>query len=143
MSSSSSLIHAHSCPCTKSELDLFTVPPTQLGIEDALYMTYNPVTSVTNEGPITFNIPAAGEDCLDLAHTMLYIKAKVVKNDGTALDAAANVAPMNNFLHTLFQSVEVSFNNKIVNPSAGIYPYRSYIETLLNYGCDAKDSHLT
>ena len=39
--------------------------------------------------------------------------------------------------------VEVFLNNKLVAPSITAYPYRAYIETVLNFSKDAKDSHLT
>jgi hypothetical protein len=114
-----------------------------VGIIDSVDVPYNPATTLTSEGPIDFYVPAAGDDYLDLAHTMLFLRVKITKSDGTALTATDNVAPVNNFMHSLFKNVEVSFNNKIINPGAGFYHLRSYIEACLNYGCDAKDSHLT
>ena len=49
---------------------------------------------------------------------------------------------MNLWMHALFSQVEVR-NNKLVTPSSTDYPYRAYIETILNFSKDAKDSHLT
>ena len=50
---------------------------------------------------------------------------------------------VNLWLHALFSQVEVFLNNKLVTPSSTAYPYRAYIETILNFSKDAKDSHLT
>ena len=35
------------------------------------------------------------------------------------------------------------FNKKLVSPSNNAYPYRAYLESLLNYKSAAKSSHLT
>lgn len=134
-----SFLHTHSCECMKSELDLFTIPPTQTAIENSQWVHYKPVSSLTDDGPLEFVIPGHGEEYLDLAHTMIAIKAKVRASG----DSAYQVAPINNFLHSMFNQVDVYFNQKLVAPPNNAYPYRAYIETLLNYGPAAKDSHLT
>ena len=54
-----------------------------------------------------------------------------------------NVAPVNNFLHSLFRQVDVYLNGKQVTPAMGTYAYRSYIETLLNYDVSAKESQFS
>ena len=38
---------------------------------------------------------------------------------------------------------EVFLNNKLVTPSSTAYPYRAYIETILNFSKDTKSSQLT
>lgn len=45
-------------------------------------------------------------------------------------------------MHSLFDLVDVFFNSKPFPPNNS-YAYRAYIETLLNYGPEAKYSHLT
>lgn len=71
------------------------------------------------------------------------LRAKVTKADGTDLDADMKVAPANNFLHSLFKQVDVFLKEKQVTQATGTYAYRSYLETLLNYGPSAKQSQLT
>lgn len=123
----------------KSELDLFTIPPTQTSIESSQWVHYKPVSSLSDDGPIEFVIPGHGEEYLDLAHTMIAVSLKVISTGG----AEYKVAPVNNFLHSLFNQVDVFFNQKLVAPPNNAYAYRAYIETLLNYGPAAKASHLT
>ena len=53
------------------------------------------------------------------------------------------MAPVNNFLHSLFKQVDVYLNGKQVTPAMGTYPYRAYIETLLNYDVSAKESQFS
>ena len=89
-------------------------------------------------GPIEFNVSGTGEEYLDLARTQLYVKAKITKANGTALDADTQVGPVNLFLHSLFSHVDVSLNERLISPSTNTYPYRAMLESLLNYGEEAK-----
>lgn len=72
-------------------------------------------------------------DYLDLKNSQIYVKVK--KHDGSNL-STEKVGPANLFLHCLFSSVEVTLQNK-ASFSCNYYPYRAYIQTLLNYGDDA------
>lgn len=136
-----SFLHSHSSECVKSELDLFTLPPTQTSIENSHFVYYNPVSTLSDDAPIEFIVPGHGDEYIDLAHTMIKVRAKIVKPDGTAT-ITDNVGPVNNFLHSIFNQVDVYFNQKVVTSPNNLYGYRAYIETLLNYGSDAKSSHL-
>ncbi|XP_063972043.1 uncharacterized protein F54H12.2-like [Diachasmimorpha longicaudata] len=82
-----------------------------------------------------------GEEYIDLAHIMIKVRARILKPDGSAV-LEDSVGPVNNFLHSMFNQVDVYFNQKVVTPPNNLYAYRAYIETLLNYGTDAKSSHL-
>ncbi|CAH3149227.1 unnamed protein product, partial [Porites lobata] len=42
----------------------------------------------------------------------------------------------------LFSQVDVSLNERLISPSTNTYPYRAMIETLLNYGEEAKTNRL-
>ncbi|XP_032457268.1 uncharacterized protein F54H12.2-like isoform X1 [Nasonia vitripennis] len=53
------------------------------------------------------------------------------------------VAAINNTLHSLFNQIDVFFNQKLVSPPNNAYSYRAYIETLLNYSKSSMESHLT
>ena len=139
----SALIHKDSTPCAKSELDLFMVPPTQTAIEKGYFAQYFPVANIDGTGPLEFNISGSGDEYMDLGSSYLHVKAKIVKADGKPLTDTDKVAPINLVLHSLFSQVDVSLNERIISPSTNTYPYRAYIETLLNYGEDAKKSLLT
>lgn len=134
-------LHSQSSECAKSELDLFKIPPTQTSIEESHWTYYNPVTTISDDSPIEFQVPGHGEEYIDLAHTMLKVKLKVVKPDGS-WGKDDPVAPVDNVLHSLFSQVDVLFNQKAVTSSSNTYPYRAYIENLLNYGKDARSTHL-
>ena len=136
-------LHPHSCECTKSELDLFTVPPTQTSIESGSYVEYNPISSISDGVPIEFVISGSGQDYLDLANTQLYVRAEIVQGNGAAIDNTHHVGPVNLTLHSLFSEVDLKLNDTLISSTNNTYPYRAYIETLLSYGPAAKKSQLT
>ena len=139
------LVHAHSIPCSKSEMELFSVPPTQMVIEDSEYVEYRPFGGLNATGPIEFVIPGTGTKYIDINNTQLYLKVKITKADGLNCDANENdekVATVNLLLHSMFSQVDVALNGKLISDSTATYPYRAMIETLLNYNKEAKDTHL-
>ena len=135
-------VHSKSQECSKTELDLFSIPPTQTSLEKGHWVEFQPVSSVSDGGPITFLSPGT-EDYVDLSKTILVVRAKVTKADGANLDADMKVGVVNNLLHSLFKQVDVFLKEKQVTQATGTYAYRAYLETLLNYGPAAKKSQLT
>ncbi|XP_072181336.1 uncharacterized protein F54H12.2-like [Diadema setosum] len=107
------------------------------------WVEYHPVSSITDEGPIEFNVSGTSEEYLDLSQTMLQVTVKVTNNDNTALPADAPVGPVNLFLPSLFAQVDIMLNEKLVSQPSNTYPYRAYIESLLQYGGETKESQLT
>ena len=140
-----SYVHPFSKRCDKSEIDLFRVPPTQQSLERGRWIDYAPLSSVENpDSAITYLI-AGTDEYVDLSKTILMVRGEITKGDGTKLTGGGqtDVAPVNNFLHSLFKQVDVYLNGKQVTPAMGTYPYRAYIETLLNYDASAKESQFT
>ena len=136
-------VHHESRECTKSELDLFTIPATQTSITKGQWIEYHPLSNITDSGSIEVNVSGTGEEYLDLEKTQLFVKAKITKANSTALDPNTQVGPVNLFLHSLFSQVDVSLNERLISPSTNTYPYRAMVETLLNYGEEAKTSQLS
>jgi len=135
-------VHPNSTPCSKSELDLFTIPPTQIVIQKGQWIDHQPVSSINASAPIEFNIIGT-EDYVDLSKTMLVVKVKVTKANGTDFGDGEKTAPVNNLLQSLFKQVDVFLNGVQVTQSTGTYSYTSYYETILNFGPAAKKSQLT
>lgn len=130
-------INSHRSPTAKTELDIFAVPPTQSSVESGSIQCYRPVSALTDTSPIEFIIPASNEEYLDLSHTTLHLLVRI----NTSAENQ-NVGPVNNFLHSMFSQVDVFLNQRNVCPPSSHYGYRSYIEKLLNYGYEAKQTHL-
>ena len=140
-----SYVHPFSKRCDKSEIDLFSLPPTQQSLERGRWIDYAPLSSVENSDSAITYLIAGTDEYTDLSKTILTVTGKITAEDGATLTGGnqTSVAPVNNFLHSLFKQVDVYLNGKQVTPAMGTYAYRAYIETLLNYDVSAKKSQFT
>jgi hypothetical protein len=138
-----SLKHSQTCEGAKTELDLFSMPPTQTSIEYGEWIHYKPIASIGDDSPLEFVIPGHGHEYMDLSNTLFHCVVQVTWYDNTAFIEATEVAPVNNWMHSLFSQVDVSFNQKMVSQPNHLYPYRAYIENLLTYNQSAKNSQLS
>ena len=138
-----SLVHPSSAESVTSQLDLFSVQPTQTFLEEGHFTEYHPVSVLISEGPIEFCVAAENSKYLDFANTLLYVRASIVDQTGANLEAGVECAPETNFLHTLWSQIELYLNGTLVTPSTNNYPYRSFIENLLSFGAEAKESQLS
>ena len=112
---------------------------------DRIYVyEHQPLTSLVSGGggAIEFMLPGTGDAYLDLANTYL-IRAIVVRVVGTDLAADTPVAPVNNWLNYLFSQVDVCLKDTLVTPSSNTYPFRVYVDTVLSYGAEGKNTQLT
>ena len=71
----------------------------------------------------------------------MYVKFKIIKADSHNLELNSNVAPVNNFLHSMFSGVDLYLNNKLISSNSDTYPYRAYIKNL-SYNADSNSTHL-
>ena len=109
-------ISDQSCECLKSKLDLFSVPPIQTSVENGNWIEYHPLTTV-DDSPIEFDINGTGKDYIDLANTMLLVRAKIINMDGTDIADADPIGPVNLWLHSPFSQVDISLNGTQVTTS--------------------------
>ena len=139
------LLDQNSLPSTKTELDLFSLPPTQVCIDNGYWHVAKLVNSCTNDGPYEFRIEA-DPHYLQLSKNYLYMQIKIVKGDNTNLvhtgAAADSVGPINLIGKTLIRQVKIQLNVRLAFDSGDMYAYRAYLETELNYGPDAKGALL-
>ncbi|KAJ8311951.1 hypothetical protein KUTeg_010504 [Tegillarca granosa] len=134
---SSSIPHIEGSP---KELELFSLPPVQSAVMKTQYIDYRPVSNISQNAPIEFHIPGQSPEYTDLQHSRLYIKAKIVKGDGTSTLVTTEVAPIN-FLHsTLFEQIDIRVNGVLVSSADGNYAYKTYIQTLLSATTDKVES---
>ena len=112
-------------------------------MEQGSWIAYHPLTPVADGSPIEFDVGASGEDYIDFANTMLYVKAEITTADGNNLANDSPIGPSNLFLNSLFSHVDVSLNGTLITASTTTYSYCAMMETLLSYGEDAKRTQLT
>jgi len=131
---SMALIHEGSCACAKSELDLFSVPATQMSVElrSGNYVKYHTIDGM-GVTPSQFDVTASGDDYLDFANSFICVRAKITRVNDDVLDAADltiiiiknddfySVGPVNNSLHSPFSQVDVSPNGIFIKSSTNTY----------------------
>ena len=82
---------------------------------------------------LDFHVPANATTYMDLSKTLLQVKVRVVKQNGTALGKEDDVTLVNLALSSLFAQCDVSLNQRTINTSVGSnYPYKAYFDVLLN-----------
>jgi hypothetical protein len=128
--------------CSVSSLNLFADVSVQVVVDSSEWVQSKPIASIT-DGPIRVHREADYDTFIDLSQTILEVSCKITKANKGKLVAADKVGTENLPLHTLFSQVDLELNGKVVSSSTSTYAYRAYMETLLTYGADAKNSWLT
>ena len=125
-----------------SELMLFQPAFVNHGVEYLQWIECRPVNQITEDGSIDIHLKASGSQYLDLQRSRLYVKAKIVKEDDKDLQDADVVTPVNLWLQSLWNQVDVLFQQKLVSSSGTNYAYKAMMDVLLNYGGDSATTQL-
>ena len=120
-----SFVHPNSCECTKSELDLFEVPPKQTSVAYGYWEQTGLTSALTDQGTYEFVVSGVGDDYIDLANIYLFVEAHIMDDDDTALDGGADVGSVNLWMHSLFSDVIVTLNENLDSPPTSLYLYRA------------------
>ncbi|OOY36394.1 hypothetical protein BOV89_12840 [Solemya velum gill symbiont] len=117
-----------------TSLALFQTPQTDLGSQGTEWVTYRPVNQLTGGSAIEFTIPPMANTYLDLQRTLLNIKVKIKKSDGSDVGSLTDdlVGPVNAPLHTLFSQVDLNVQQQPTSEVGSCYPYKAYLDVLLN-----------
>ena len=125
-----------------NELALFQPIPTEKAIDEVKWVNYRPTMQITDSGPIEFNISPTSSYYVLLSKTYLGLKVKITKKDGTSI-TNQNVALTNLPLSSCFRQCDISLNQQIINASVSTnYPYKAYLDVLLNSNSDQKEGVL-
>ena len=73
---------------------------------------------------------------------MIYVLAKVTRANGANIDDTDIVTPVNLTLHSIFSEMELKLNDTLVSSLDSTYAYRAYLETILSFGHESKNSQL-
>ncbi len=74
--------------------------------------------------------------------TNIEVTVLITKEDGTVPDTSKIVAPINNFLHSIFEAVRLTINDIPLTVTANNYPYKAYISNCLTYSSYVKAAQL-
>ena len=83
---SMAFIHDQSCECAKTELNVFSVPSTETSIEYGNYVEYHPLNSITDSGPIEFDVSCRVDKITWILQILSYSsKLRLLEVTGTTL----------------------------------------------------------
>ena len=120
-----------------SQLDIFSSKPTIKSIVGVQWIEHRPIAAVDDGCCLEFQIPPVSQHYMDLDHSLLKLKVKVKKADGTPIAAGEKVGLTNNVLNSIFSQVDVTLNDLNISPSVGTnHPYRAFLEVLLDEGAN-------
>lgn len=123
-------LHNSSVPATKSELDIFVVPPTQTAIDGYYDVEYRPTTPLQSSKVLDINIPAS-EDMTDLSATYIYAVLTIKGRDKKDLTQADQVSIVPGFANALWEQVDFFVNGTNIAQASNLYHHQAYIEDLL------------
>ena len=133
---------------------LFYRPKSNLTVKNTEWVEYRPTGQLSDGSTLDFMVSGSSTRYVDLARTRIRIQVRIMQGNGQKLPnpivgdekpapVAAKVGPVNLLLQTMFKQVDVSIQQQVISPHISTkYPYKAYMETLLNYGTAASVSKL-
>ena len=125
--------------CSVSELAYSPPRMVQQDIDHSYTISLTPHNSIIQGNNVIFHIEG-GTDFTDLANSFLEVELDVTTAAGEALAAGKAVCPINNIFHSLWSQVQVKLKDCIVSHPSPNYGYQAYIENLLNFSKQSKDT---
>lgn len=139
------LVDAKSFPVAVEELDLFSVPPTQVAIMGSSELTVFPKNPVESNGPVIFEMPPQPY-FTDVGNHKLIMRYKVTRSDGSNLlttpGSEDKVAPVCNIINTAWAHAKLFSGGKLLWDSGDKYHLKAYVQTVLGFGRLAKQTFL-
>lgn len=123
------------------ELSLFASPTNQVAVEKVYFTEARPISSIgVSDTSIEIVVSGSGAEYVDLKRSKLYVKARILKADGTALTSEEKTGIVNLPLQSMFSQMDVYLNNKLVSFNTNNYPWKAYFKTILFSGKDELNS---
>lgn len=140
------VIHPLSGIAPLPQFELWSVPPTQVSVLKDIETEVRPLSTLSVNQPIEFIVNSAIDEYINLSESYLYVKARVVLRRDDKVDVKKSdwdsVIPVQYFMHSLFSQCEIKIGDKEVTLSPQTYHYRAYIEALLSFSNEAKNTHM-
>ena len=121
-------------------VEVFDSLPTETSIQDGYWQEYRPTQATFH--PTQFLIPPV-TNFIDLSQCYLELGLKLVKTDGGDVgETEINVGVVNNIAHSMIKRFDVKLNNTSTGEPTDLYHMKAYVQNLLNFSPDQKDSYL-
>ncbi|KAK3082480.1 hypothetical protein FSP39_001881 [Pinctada imbricata] len=122
-------------PAISRRLALFHNFPTEVGVEQCEWIDVRPVSNTSHGGVVEFNLSGANSNYLDLKRTRIFVRARILQQDGSLLEDGDKVGLVNLPLHSIWNQVDISLQQQNITSSVSTnYPYKAYIDRLLQHG---------
>lgn len=119
------------------ELSLFASPTNQVAVEKVYFTEARPISSIgVSDTPIEIVVSGSGAEYIDFKRSKLYVKARILKADGSTMAANEKTGIVNLPLQSMFSQMDVYLNNKLVSFNTNNYPWKAYLKTILFSGKD-------
>ena len=138
----------------RSEINLFQIPHTQIGIEKTQWLEIPLKNSLSNTGPFEFVI-SQNPYMLQLSKNYLFIECRILDKDDKPITEkitdptnaaqqidAPHTGPIQLLAKTFIKKLQLSLNGNQIYDSGPNYAYRAYLETELMHGYDSKKTYL-
>ena len=127
-----------------TNIALFQEIPTELGIEKSEMVEFRPINCISELGVLEICVPARGMTYYDLSKSLLYVRAKITKMDGSPVAPNVDkVTWVNIPMHAFFRNIELTLQDEVLtNGVNNNYPYKAIFDILTNFEADAKETQL-
>ena len=123
--------------------DIFSTVGKEISMLDGNDVIYYP-TSLNSTGPYTFQIYSQGNKFMQLGSAKLWIKARVLQLDGTAMANTADVGLVNAFVRSFTEKIDIAIDGSEVSSLSNTEAhFKNYVESVLSYGFGSSRTHLT
>ena len=124
-------------------IELFKPVSQEVSVIRGRVISLRPLIS-NDAGPHEFMIQSSGRNYILPSHTRLYVKCKIVKEDGSDCGDADKYSVVNFFGPSMFKQIGIEINGSPISElTCSSSNYKAYIEGILSYGRDALHSHVS
>ena len=124
-----------------SEADLFGSIMQQNDIENEFNSDYAPLANIQPSATIELTVKNANDLYFGLNNSRLHVLAKITKADKTNIDGNTT-SPINLTLNLMFSEIGLKLKGQNVGDTSQLYPYRSHLESLLNFCKETQETRL-
>ena len=119
--------------------DIFSVPTINTDYDKAYCEYIEPMSHLTQTGPIVFKWQTEGGERWDAAPTEIETTFNIMKTSGSRATVADDISFINSLPACYWDKIELKANDKIVtNSSCGNHAYHAYLMQKSSYGKDVK-----
>jgi hypothetical protein len=115
----------------RGEYGIFDQQGYDMTLQSTTTTTYHPINPLSDNSDIVFVVPESTLRYTSPSSIRLYGRARITAANGTALANTVVIAPINNFMHSLFADVGIKLNETPITQPSTYYPHRAFIERSL------------